>query len=89
MFLGWKNNTVKMNIIPNTIYRFKLQQITTTFFTELEQKISQFIWKQKRLWIAKGIFRKNGSGGINLSEFRLNYKATVIKQYITGTNTEI
>ena len=41
------------------------------FFTELKQKVSQFIWKHKRPWIAKAVLRKkNGAGGINLSEFR-------------------
>ena len=44
-------NIVKMNIIPNVIYRFSVIPIklTTAFFTELEQKKnSQFIWKHKR-----------------------------------------
>ena len=45
-----RNNIVKMTILPNTIYRFTVIPIKLlmTFFKELEQKISQFIWKQKR-----------------------------------------
>ena len=44
-------NIVKMTILPNTIYRFNVIPIKSSmaFFTELEQKNSQFIWKHKRL----------------------------------------
>ena len=71
MFMDQKNQYSENEYTTQSNLSIPIK-LPMVFFRELEQIISQFVWKYKKTQIAKAILKKkNGTGGINLPDFRL------------------
>ena len=85
-------NIEKMTLLPKAIYRFSAIPIKLplTFFTELAQKIFTICMEtQKTPNSQSNLEKEKRSWGIRLPDFRLYYKATVIKTVWYSHKTEI
>jgi hypothetical protein len=73
---------VKMPILAKAIYRFNviLSKLPTQFFTDMGRTFLNFIWTKKKCRIEKTIINnKRTFRGITICNFKLHYKAVMIK----------
>ena len=80
MFLGRKNQYYENDYTTKCNLQIQCNSYQMAFFTTLEPKNFTIHMETQRPRIAKAVLsKKNGAEGINLLDFRLYYKPTVIK----------
>ena len=82
MFMDWKNQYSENEYTTQSNLQIQCHpyQATNCIFQRIETNNFTICMELQKPLIAKSILRKkNGTGGINLPDFRLYYKATVIK----------
>ena len=74
-------NIVKVSVLPNLIYRFNTIsiKIPASYFVDINKLILKLIWRDKRPRRAYTILKKNKVRRLTLLDFKIYYKAIVIK----------
>ena len=85
---GWEaQNIVKMSTLLKTIYTCHEIPITLTKTFVTEQIISKFVWNDKSGETAKtNLKKKSKAGDITLPDFKLYYKAVLIRTVLYWQN---